>query len=614
MVLEQAQYLQFRIVQVYTRLVNRTGFSIKNTLTLLTVTVSLVASTFLAFYIFFVSQSYIRQNLIHTTEYNLQLISKTIYQYVSAINTFGSWISFNTSISQWCENPHSTELDSVAIYNRIREEFHHNKANTFIRRLIITDTSLSKFVQIGSSLTESEPVTIFSLARLPLAVENWKILSKDLLELTSTENNLKKTQIFPLVFPIFRPGSSTTIGYVYMSIDSSIISQSFYTYPAMHSGNVFFTAGETSYTLNGKAFIEIPDLFNAKTSKKNYSSNHVETVITNIYAQTGHETYVSFPLESMFLTERISKQFVISQQSIFIKMLVGIFIGIVLMGLGIWFFLYKMITAPVSQIRKQLSIIEMGRFEHNSAIEWPNEMGDIGRSINSLSKNIITLMNKRIADEKNKQLLEYKILQGQINPHFLYNTLNSIRWMAEIQKVEGISEMTMSLARLLKNLAKDSDTVISLESELALLDDYFLIQQYRYGGAISLIKKIDPTVLKTGIPRFSLQPLVENAIFHGIESTGKSGTIEIQAKENKIENRRVVEITLTDNGIGMSEDEIRRIFDGTGKDEDGLFKNVGILNVHRRIKYEFGSDYGLSIVSEKGKYTTISIEVPFKNV
>lgn len=206
---------------------SRTAFSIKNTLTLLTVTISLAVTVFLASVSFIVSQSYVTQNLLQTTEFNLQLLSNTISQYISAVNTLGSWIRFNAGIAQWCENPLHTELDAVSVYDRVREEFQHNKANTFIRRLIITDTSLSKFIQIGSALTESEPVTVFSLNKLPLDSQPWQLLSADPFDLLKRGELQGKTQIFPLVFPVFRPGSSITIGYVYMSIDSSIITSSF---------------------------------------------------------------------------------------------------------------------------------------------------------------------------------------------------------------------------------------------------------------------------------------------------------------------------------------------------------------------------------------------------
>lgn len=133
-------------------------------------------------------------------------------------------------------------------------------------------------------------------------------------------------------------------------------------------------------------------------------------------------------------------------------------------------------------------------------------------------------MNKRIEDEKQKQDLEYKMLQSQINPHFIYNTLSSIKWMATIQGADGIAEMTTALSRLLKSISKGTRLLVPIREELAFLEDYCTIQNYRYGGTISFALKVDdPTIYDRGILRFTLQPLVENSIFHGIEPKGVPG-------------------------------------------------------------------------------------------
>src|SRR5690606_39201106 len=131
---------------------------------------------------------------------------------------------------------------------------------------------------------------------------------------------------------------------------------------------------------------------------------------------------------------------------------------------------------------KRMDKIAQGQFFVDKMIEWDNELGDVGRGINRLSQDIVALMETRLADEKQKQELEYRMLQSQINPHFLYNTLNSIKWMATIQNARGIAEMTTSLSRLLRNITKDIRKLVPLREELALLDDYFLIQKYRYGS------------------------------------------------------------------------------------------------------------------------------------
>lgn len=179
-------------------------------------------------------------------------------------------------------------------------------------------------------------------------------------------------------------------------------------------------------------------------------------------------------------------------------------------------------------MRRQLSQISNGDFTPSTEIEWNNELGDIGRGINFLAENIEHLIDTRIADAKEKKDLEYKVLQNQINPHFLYNTLNSIKWMTTIQGATGICEMTTSLSRLLRSISKGTKLLIPLSEEIALVKDYFNIQNYRYGGTIIFeVCCEDDTFLDTPIIKFTLQPIVENAIFHGLEPKGGSSTIRM---------------------------------------------------------------------------------------
>jgi two-component system sensor histidine kinase YesM len=219
-------------------------------------------------------------------------------------------------------------------------------------------------------------------------------------------------------------------------------------------------------------------------------------------------------------------------------------------------------------------------------------------------------MNQRIKDERQKKDYEYKMLQSQINPHFLYNTLNSIKWMATIQNAPGIAEMTTALSRLLKNISKGTTSLVSLKQELSLLNDYFTIQQYRYGGTIKLHYNIeDESLTSCQILNFTLQPLVENAIFHGIEPKGNAGNIEIHIYQDQNTD---IHIDVTDDGVGMDPDVAARLLDSEAPTESSFFKEIGIRNVHKRLQYEFGSNYGLSVTSLPDQFTTISILLPYR--
>ena len=225
-----------------------------------------------------------------------------------------------------------------------------------------------------------------------------------------------------------------------------------------------------------------------------------------------------------------------------------------------------------------------------------------------MGTDIQTLMEQKISFEKQKKDYEYQVLQSQINPHFLYNTLNSIKWMATIQHAPGIAEMTTSLAHLLKSIAKGTTTIVSLKDEIQLLDDYFTIQKYRYGGAITLTYDIeDPALTNIQILRFTLQPIVENAIFHGIEPKGLAGQIQIHIFRRETS---IIQIDVTDDGIGMDRETIQQVLSKETTEKSQFFRQIGIASVNRRIQYNFGEQYGLSITSEPGNFTTMTILLP----
>ena len=168
--------------------------------------------------------------------------------------------------------------------------------------------------------------------------------------------------------------------------------------------------------------------------------------------------------------------------------------------------------------------------------------------------------------------------------------------------------MRNALSRLLKSIAKDERTRVPLSSELSFLDDYYTIQKYRYGGSITMQVVVDSEeLLKNEILRFTLQPIVENAIFHGIEPKGSAGEITIHVYENSSGD---VCVDVTDNGVGMDETTIAGLLTDEQKNKSNFFKDIGISNVHKRLQYEYGSSYGLSFTSQIGSYTTATVTLP----
>ncbi|MCC8065180.1 MAG: sensor histidine kinase, partial [Clostridiales bacterium] len=286
-------------------------------------------------------------------------------------------------------------------------------------------------------------------------------------------------------------------------------------------------------------------------------------------------------------------------------------IAILFFGILLMLVLHKLISNPIRALQQQIETLAQGNFTVNPGIEWNHELGDVGRGINRLSQSVASLMDKRVEDEKKRLDLEYQMLQSQINPHFIYNTLNSIKWMASIQHAPGIAEMVTALARLLKSVSKSTQRLVSLEQELSLLEDYFTIQRYRYGGTITAEVRCEAeeqVLTSTLIPQFALQPLAENAIFHGIEPKGCAGQITVTICRD--EQGRDILVRLADDGVGMTPEQIARVLQPPPEDTQAKFRDVGLWNVHRRLQYSFGPDYGLTLESTPGVGTTVTVRLP----
>ena len=269
--------------------------------------------------------------------------------------------------------------------------------------------------------------------------------------------------------------------------------------------------------------------------------------------------------------------------------------------------LERVITRPVEALQKRIETVGSGNFAPDRTVEWNNELGDIGRGINQLAENVDSLMTRRVEDERRKQELEYRMLQNEVNPHFIYNTLNSIRWMATIQHAPGIADMVTAFARLTKSISKGTQKLVPLQEELALLNDYFTIQQYRYGGDLEIeVSRIESETLCRDcmIPRFTLQPLVENAYSHGLKSREEGGRILLRAWMQG----KVLVLTVADNGKGMTPEELDAVQTKIAQSEQ-TGRSIGLGNISRRIGMLYPGGK-MQVYSRAGHGTVVRFELP----
>jgi two-component system sensor histidine kinase YesM len=269
-------------------------------------------------------------------------------------------------------------------------------------------------------------------------------------------------------------------------------------------------------------------------------------------------------------------------------------------------YMSNLITRPIKQLIRNMTLVEQGKFDNLPAVRSNDEIGVMAGRFEQMSAELKQLV-ERIYDEQEQKIeAEIRALQAQINPHFMYNTLNSVKWIATMQHSEKIVEMTEALISMLRYTAKTDNRLVPIREELEHIGHYIVIQKVRYFNRIDFHCEIEELLEEQEIPKLSIQPLVENAIFHGIADQ-ENGLVSIEVR--RIGNSDLA-IMVRDNGVGMSEAAASQLKSRLGGAEGG---GIGIVNVHQRIRRVYGEPYGVSFESSPGQGTVFMIRIPIRN-
>ena len=267
----------------------------------------------------------------------------------------------------------------------------------------------------------------------------------------------------------------------------------------------------------------------------------------------------------------------------------------------------RWLVVPIINLSKLMNCVKKGDLEVRARETQKDEIGQLENGFNSMVEKLQDNIDRIRTEEEQKRKLEIEFLQAQINPHFIRNTLNTIRWMAELKRASGISHAITSFIKLMDYSFREQNTMVTVDEEMNYLNEYVYLQRLRYQNKFSYTTEVDEKLRSAKILKLLLQPIVENSILHGLERKKGFGTLSIRVYSQEDKNLMV---TIEDDGVGIESGKIQEILDGKGERTHRGNSHIGLSNVRERIQMNFGKQYGMTLSSEVNKGTKVEIRLP----
>jgi two-component system sensor histidine kinase YesM len=576
--------------------------SIQNKIFISFLLVMVIPTTAISMASYFVSVDILKQKVSQSFQENLMYIGNSTVKELSGIEKITELIYIDDNI-QYALNSESrsdqqyyTNLKKVdQVINNI--SFYSNYYN-YITSLFIFGSNGSEFMY-GNEAYAIDTKQLRESAWYKRMLDlNGKVLW---IGLHDNESSISRSKPVFSIARAINDVNNRNIGSIYLSLNTSVFSDILskaspntqsQIYIVDQFGKIVFPEQKVAMSLESEGIV-LPQT-TSKASFEIKKNGQLFLASTYDIEKYGWKIIQTVPMEILTKDNKV-----IFEITAIVFIVSFLFSGI------IWFFISASIVRPIKRLTLTMKDVKATNLLVKSDIKSLDEIGLLSVTYNYMIERINFLFNQVVEEEQKKRNAEIKALQGQITPHFLYNTLNAIRWMAIIQKAEGIKEVVDALGRLLKNTFKQKSTIISLNEELGMIKDYVYIQQTRYRDKFQVYYEVDEQLLQAKCVKFILQPIVENAIFHGIEPKEEPGIIKI-----KVSGRgSVLHITVEDNGVGMTASRISEMIND-GKLVQDASQGIGVQNVDNRIKMICGEMYGLQIESKVDVFTKVHIRLP----
>ena len=601
----------------------RFHWPLKTQLVICFLLVALVPTSTLCLFFSHNAVSSIKSSNIDTRTRTISQILDNVDKQAEWVETMTTQIYLDTDIVQVLRRPPEEakryDVQFQDTMDGIASQYQYTPVSQYLRAIIIEGMNGTE-MRFGpdSSMISLDRVKTSSWYRegMESVYSYWGGLTDNYSEYSVIE------QVIPIFVNLADPGTGKQLGHMLLFLDPALFSDCYSSLFSNTDGQIYLmkSDGHVLSSSNGeKAMASLTPqtqkvLLRVLSEESSYpnpvkyfesTSDSVPQIVTYQYSDnTGWVLAEILPITQIQEQERL-----------FLITVAVLVLAAVVLTVILSLFLSGRLTKPVNQMLARVKQISEGSFypAPESLEETPrDELGLLSVSIDQMQSDIDRLIQDNINKEKEKRDYEMQMLQTQINPHFLYGTLNTIKLMATFQGATGIEKMLVALGRILRYSLGEAREKVTLREELSVLEDYIHIQKIHHKGKINFVKEIpDENLLNCLVPRFILQPIAENAIQHGFHSLDRIGviTFSVSAGEGKLC------LTFRDNGHGMTGEQLNLLRmklhtlpKQTGSTRGGL----GMVNVHSRVRLFYGEEYGLSVDSagpEQGAQITILLKL-----
>lgn len=350
----------------------------------------------------------------------------------------------------------------------------------------------------------------------------------------------------------------------------------------------------------------VDDIVDSISAGGRYNEN-IEKLDNNIYIlteliQDDIQYYIYYQTRYMDkVTDTLQDQ--IGRFMVVCSVLIGVLIIVVAVSAVM---IVSGIIQPISQLNQATEKIAQGDFNARAQADSDDEVAELAVSFNKMAGSMQSLIDKVKEDERKMRKADLRPLQEQIQPHFLYNTLDTIVWLIESNEPDEAVTMVVTLSDFFREILSKGKEFISIKEEEKHISSYLQIQEMRYRDILEYDIQLDQVIYKYQILKLTLQPVVENALYHGIKYKRAKGCIHIHGEKEG----DIIRLTVRDDGVGMDEEELEQLRQQIEKPCQETEKGFGLANVNERIHMYFGPEYGMKIQSQKGKGTTVEIVIP----